>query len=128
METYIIKVNGYTYEVEVEKKGAGSSSASAAPAAQSVPAAPAPVQAAQATATPAAGGQAGEPVETGTAGKIWKIVQKAGAEVKRGDSIVILEAMKMEIPVVAPRDGKVGEILVAEGDAVESGQAVATLL
>lgn len=125
METYIIKVNGYTYEVEVEKKGAGSSSGSAVPAVQSAPAAPAPVQAAQA---PAAGGQAGDPVETGTAGKVWKIVQKPGAEVKRGDSIVILEAMKMEIPVVAPRDGKVGEILVAEGDAVESGQAVATLL
>lgn len=65
---------------------------------------------------------------TGTAGKVWKVVQKAGAQVKRGDSIVILEAMKMEIPVVAPEDGTIGEILVAEGQAVESGQTVATIL
>lgn len=126
METYIIRVNGFEYEVEVEKKAGGGAAAatSQAPKTASAPSAPAPAKVASAAAVPAAG----EPVPTGTAGKVWKIVQKAGAEVKRGDSIVILEAMKMEIPVVAPKDGKVGEILVAEGDAVESGQAVATIL
>ena len=122
METYIIRVNGFEYEVEVEKKTAGTansaSSATAAPAAGS---SPAPKAAPKAAA-------AGNPVATGTAGKVWKVVQKAGAQVKRGDSIVILEAMKMEIPVVAPEDGTIGEILVAEGEAVESGQTVATIL
>ncbi|MGN1414207.1 MAG: acetyl-CoA carboxylase biotin carboxyl carrier protein subunit [Anaerovoracaceae bacterium] len=124
METYIIRVNGFEYEVEVEKKAAGAasqaaqaSSAAAAPSAQAAGLSPAPKAAA-----------AGKPVATGTAGKVWKVVQKAGAQVKRGDSIVILEAMKMEIPVVAPEDGTIGEILVTEGEAVESGQAVATIL
>ena len=130
METYIIRVNGFEYEVEVEKKTAGTansaSSATAAPAAGSSPApkaapTPAPKAAPKAAA-------AGKPVATGTAGKVWKVVQKAGAQVKRGDSIVILEAMKMEIPVVAPEDGTIGDILVAEGQAVESGQTVATIL
>ena len=65
---------------------------------------------------------------TGTAGKGLKVAEKAGSQGKRGDSIVILEAMKMEIPVVAPEDGTIGEILVAEGQAVESGQTVATIL
>ena len=133
METYIIRVNGFEYEVEVEKKAAGA--ASQAPQASSAAAAPAAGSSAAPKAAPSPAPQAapkaaaaGKPVATGTAGKVWKVVQKAGAQVKRGDSIVILEAMKMEIPVVAPEDGTIGEILVAEGQAVESGQAVATIL
>ena len=125
METYIIRVNGFEYEVEVEKKAAGA--ASQAPQASSAAAAPAAGSSAAPKAAPKAAA-AGKPVATGTAGKVWKVVQKAGAQVKRGDSIVILEAMKMEIPVVAPEDGTIGEILVAEGQAVESGQTVATIL
>ena len=125
METYIIRVNGFEYEVEVEKKAA--SAASQAPQASSAAAAPAAGSSAAPKAAPKAAA-AGKPVATGTAGKVWKVVQKAGAQVKRGDSIVILEAMKMEIPVVAPEDGTIGEILVAEGQAVESGQTVATIL
>ena len=128
METYIIRVNGFEYEVEVEKKAAGAASqapqaSSAAGSSEAPKAAPSPAP--QAAPKAAA---AGKPVATGTAGKVWKVVQKAGAQVKRGDSIVILEAMKMEIPVVAPEDGTIGEILVAEGQAVESGQTVATIL
>lgn len=133
METYIIRVNGFEYEVEVEKKAAGA--ASQAPKASSAAAAPAAGSSAAPKAAPSPAPQAapkaaaaGKPVATGTAGKVWKVVQKAGAQVKRGDSIVILEAMKMEIPVVAPEDGTIGEILVAEGQAVESGQTVATIL
>ena len=118
METYIIRVNGVEYEVEVEKKG----SASAAPA----PAAAAPAAAPKAAPAKKPAGS-GEPVTCGTSGKVWKIVSKEGAEVKSGDTILILEAMKMEIPVVAPKDGTVSQIPVAEGDSVESGQAVAYL-
>ena len=129
METYIIRVNGFEYEVEVEKKAA--SAAYQAPQASSAAAAPAAGSSAAPKAAPSPAPKAaaaGKPVATGTAGKVWKVVQKAGAQVKRGDSIVILEAMKMEIPVVAPEDGTIGEILVAEGQAVESGQTVATIL
>ena len=114
METYIIKVNGVTYEVEVEKKGAG------APAAQPAASAAAPVQ------TAAAEGE-GEAVTTGTAGKVWKISAKVGDNLKKGDTILILEAMKMEIPVVAPKDGQLTSITAAEGDSVESGQSLATI-
>lgn len=117
METYIIRVNGIEYEVEVEKKG----SSTAAPA-QSQPAA-APKAAAPA-AKPAAAGS-GEPVVCGTTGKVWKITSKEGDAVKAGDTILILEAMKMEIPVVAPVDGTVSKIAVAEGEEVASGQKVA---
>lgn len=58
---------------------------------------------------------------------VWKIEAPAGARVAEGDPILILESMKMEIPVMAPADGTVVAILVAEGDMLEEGQAVATL-
>ena len=119
METYIIRVNGIEYEVEVEKKGDAPASAPA----QKAQAAPAP-KAAAAPAKKAAAGS-GEPVVCGTTGKVWKITSKEGDAVKAGDTILILEAMKMEIPVVAPVDGTVSSIVVAEGDSVESGKAVA---
>ncbi len=117
METYIIRVNGIEYEVEVEKKGGST-------------AAPAPAAAAPAAAKPAAPAKkaasgSGEPVVCGTTGKVWKITSKEGDAVKAGDTILILEAMKMEIPVVAPCDGTVSSIVVAEGDPVETGKAVA---
>jgi acetyl-CoA carboxylase biotin carboxyl carrier protein len=57
---------------------------------------------------------------------VWKIVAAPGAAVAGEEPILILESMKMEIPVVAPHDGVVMEILVAEGQQVEEGQAVAT--
>ena len=60
-------------------------------------------------------------------GKVLKIEASVGQSVKAGDNIVILEAMKMEIPVVAPQDGTVASIDVAAGDAVESGDALATM-
>ena len=53
-------------------------------------------------------------------GKVFKVEASVGQAVKKGDSIVILEAMKMEIPVVAPQDGTVASIDVAAGDAVEN--------
>jgi acetyl-CoA carboxylase biotin carboxyl carrier protein len=61
------------------------------------------------------------------AAAVWKIVASAGARVAEGDPIVILESMKMEIPMIAPRAGTLAEILVEEGQQVEEGQPVATL-
>ena len=56
-----------------------------------------------------------------------QVVAAAGDTVKRGDTLVILEAMKMEIPVVAPEDGQVLSINAAEGDSIETGDTVACL-
>jgi biotin carboxyl carrier protein len=58
---------------------------------------------------------------------VWKIEAAPGARVAEGDTLIILESMKMEIPVMAPADGTVITVLVAEGDQIEEGQAVATL-
>ena len=58
---------------------------------------------------------------------MFKLEKKAGDAVKKGDAVVILEAMKMEIPVVAPQDGTVASIDVSVGDAVEAGALLATM-
>lgn len=121
MKNYTITVNGNVYDVTVEETGAGVSRA-AAPV-QTAPVAPA----APATAPAATGVAGGTPVESGAAGKIFKIEASVGQNVAKGDTIIILEAMKMEIPVVAPEAGTVASINVAVGDAVESGAVLATL-
>ena len=122
MKNYTITVNGNVYDVVVEE-GAGSGAAPVA-APDVKKAAPA---AAPAAAPKAAGGAGSIKVEAGAAGKIFKIEAKVGQAVKKGDAVVILEAMKMEIPVVAPEDGTVASIDVAVGDAIEAGAVLATL-
>jgi acetyl-CoA carboxylase biotin carboxyl carrier protein len=66
-------------------------------------------------------------VEAIVTGKVWKIEVGAGASVAAGDTLLILESMKMEIPIEAPVAGRVREILVALDDAVDEGQVVAVL-
>ena len=110
MKNYTITVNGNVYDVTVEEN---------APAA-APKAAPAP-----AAAAPQAAG--GIEVKAGAAGKVFKIEANVGQSVQAGDAVVIIEAMKMEIPVVAPEAGTVASINVAVGDAVESGAVLATL-
>jgi len=121
MKNYTITVNGTAYDVTVEENGAAASAPVAAPKAapKAAPAAP------KAAAPAAAAGSI--KVEAGAAGKIFKIEKKVGDAVKKGDAVVILEAMKMEIPVVAPEDGTVASISVNVGDAVEAGATLATL-
>lgn len=58
---------------------------------------------------------------------VWKIEAGPGTRVSEGDTIIILESMKMEIPVLAPADGTVTAVLVAEGEQITEGQAVAKL-
>jgi biotin carboxyl carrier protein len=67
------------------------------------------------------------PVEAIVTGKVWKIEVDEGAAVAAGDTLLILESMKMEIPIEAPSAGRVREILVAVDDAVDEGQIVAVL-
>ena len=112
MKNYTITVNGNVYDVTVDENGNG--------------AAAAPVAAPKA-APKAAPGAGSIKVEAGAAGKVFKIEASVGQKVSRGDAVLIVEAMKMEIPVVAPEDGTVASIDVAVGDAVEAGQTLATL-
>ena len=122
MKNYTITVNGNVYDVVVEE-GASTGAVAAAPKA-SPKAAP---KAAPAAAPVAAGGAGSIKIEAGAAGKVFKVEAKVGQAVKKGDAVVILEAMKMEIPVVAPEDGTVASIDVAVGDPVEAGATLATL-
>ena len=124
MKNYTITVNGNVYDVVVEE-----GASTGAPVAAKAPAAPkaAPVVAAPAAAPKASGAAGGVKIEAGAAGKIFKIEASVGQAVKAGDAVIILEAMKMEIPVVAPQDGTVASIDVAVGDAVEAGAVLATM-
>lgn len=66
-------------------------------------------------------------VKTEISGNVWKVVAEAGAQLEEDDTIIILESMKMEIPVSAPRDGKVSEILVEPEQTVAEGDVVARM-
>ena len=124
MKYYNITVNGVAYSVSVEETAAGA--APVAPAAAPAPkAAPAPAAAPKAAAP--AGGAGNVKIEAGAAGKVFKIESSVGASVKKGDTILVLEIMKMETPVVATEDGTVASINVSVGDMVEAGALLATL-
>ena len=126
MKNYTITVNGNVYDVVVEE-GVSTGAPVAAPRAAAPKAAPVAAPKA-APAAPKASGSAGSiKVEAGAAGKVFKIEANVGQKVSKGDAVVIIEAMKMEIPVVAPEDGTVASIDVAVGDAVEAGGVLATL-
>ena len=121
MKTYTITVNGNVYNVTVEE-----GQTSGAPAAAPVAAPKAAPAAAPKAAAPAASAGSVK-VTAGAAGKVFKVEASVGQAVKAGDPVIILEAMKREIPVVAPQDGTVASIDVAVGDAVEAGATLASL-
>lgn len=122
MKSYTITVNGNVYDVTVEENVGGAVAPSMPKTAPVV----APVAAPKA-APKAASNAGGVKVTAGAAGKVFKLEASVGQSVKKGDAVVIIEAMKMEIPVVAPEDGTVASIDVAVGDAVEAGAVLATL-
>lgn len=121
MKSYTITVNGTSYEVTVEETGSVS-----APTAAPVAAPKAAPAAAPKAAAPAAGAGAVK-VSASVPGKVLKVVASVGQAVKAGDNIIILESMKMEIPVVAPQDGTVASIDTSEGASVENGDTLATM-
>ncbi len=123
MKNYRITVNGTAYDVAVEELG-GSAAPASAPVAAPVAAAPA----AAVPAAPAPSAGAGSITVTAPMpGKILAVKASVGQAVKKGDVVLILEAMKMENEVVAPEDGTVASIDVAVGAAVEAGDTLATL-
>lgn len=134
MRKFIINVNGNSYEVEVEEIGAGQTAptpaapvkaASAAPKAAPVkaPAAPAPKEEKKEITVSA--GQ--EVVEAPMPGNIWKVLVKEGDNVKAGDILLILEAMKMENEILAPRDGVVVSMNTTEGTTVNTGDKLVVI-
>lgn len=122
MKTYTITVNGTVYSVTVEE---GASTGAAPVAAAPVAAAPAP--AAPAPAAAPAGAQGSVTVNAPMPGKILGVKASVGQAVKKGDVVVVLEAMKMENDIVAPQDGTVASINVTAGQSVESGAVLATM-
>lgn len=124
MKNYRITVNGTSYDVSVEELSGGAAPAApvAAPVSASAPAAaPAPAKAAP------AGGAGSIKVSSPMPGKILAVKANVGDSVKKGQVILILEAMKMENEVVAPEDGTIASIDVTVGASVESGDTLATL-
>jgi biotin carboxyl carrier protein len=119
MKKFKINVNGKTYEVEVEEIGGASSVAT--PIAAPVTTTPAATAAPQA-ATPAPAGA--EVVSAPMPGKIMAIKVTVGQQVKEGDLILVLEAMKMENEIFCGTGGTVKEIKVSEGAAVNPGDAL----
>ena len=124
MKNYRITVNGTAYDVAVEELGAGAVAAAPAPVA-AAPVAAAPAPAAPAPAASGAGGSV--KVASPMPGKILSVKASVGTAVKKGDVILLLEAMKMENEVVAPEDGTIASINVSAGDTVEAGDTLATL-
>ena len=129
---YKVTLNNRVYEVEVEEGSAMlvDEYALAAPAAPA-PVAPAVVAAAPAAApAPAAAAAplaAGEAVKSPMPGNILKINVAQGQSVKEGDTLIVLEAMKMENDVVAPRDGTVAQVVTTKGAVVDTGAPLVVL-
>ncbi len=128
---YIVTLNGKNYEVEVENAQATLLSVTDVPAPPLAPvqsAAPAPAPAAAPAPAPQAQTQAaGEPVRAPMPGTIVSVKAVAGTAVKKGQVLMILEAMKMENEITAPRDGTVIQVLVTQGASVEANAVLAVL-
>lgn len=118
MKNYTITVNGNVYEVTVEE-GASTGAPKAAPRAAAPKAAP--------KAAAPAGAQGSVAVTAPMPGKILAVKAAGGQAVKKGDVIMVLEAMKMENDIVAPQDGTIASINAAVGDSVEPGATLATM-
>ncbi len=132
MNQYKITVNGVEYDVKVELVSGGvqrgprpvtrASASVQRPAPVSAPApAPAPAAVPAPAASGAAASGATENITSPMPGNIWEVKVSNGQQVKKGDVLLILEAMKMENEIMAPRDCTVVSVNVSKGAAVESG-------
>ncbi len=124
MRIYKVKVNGKTFEVKIlsvseteplEVKEVKASATAAAPAAKASEAPKAPVS------------EGGTKIVAPMQGTILDVKVKAGDEVKEGDNLLILEAMKLENEIKAPRDGKVASVSASKGQTVNTNDVLVTL-
>ena len=120
---YVVTLNGKKYEVEVEK---GEATAVYAGEATAATPAPAPAAATKPTVTAAPAGS-GDPVTSPMPGAILDVRCSNGQQVKKGDILFILEAMKMENEIFAPKDGTVTSVCTSKGATVETGTVLCTL-
>lgn len=127
MKNYTITVNGKAYQVSVEEGHVTSAPAPAQnPVVEQPAASPAPTP--EVTSAPVASTSQGSVVMNASVpGKIVSILVNVGDKVSKGDSLVVQEAMKMEIPIVAAEDGVVASINVTVGAQVNTGDVIATL-
>ena len=126
MKLYKVKVNGKVYEVELESvtEKSGTIAAPAAPVAPVAPVAPAAPAAPVAPAAPAAGDVT---IVSPMQGTILDVKVAVGSQVKKGQTVAILEAMKLENEIVATADGGVKQVLVNKGQSVNNKQALIVL-
>jgi glutaconyl-CoA/methylmalonyl-CoA decarboxylase subunit gamma len=122
MKKFNITVNGQAYEVEVAEVGGA---APAAPAARPAAAAPAAAPAPAAAATPVPAGA--KTITAPMPGKVLSVAVKAGQAVKKGDILLVLEAMKMANEITCPADGTVADVRVAAGQMVKVGEVLIVL-
>ena len=115
MRRFHVTVNGTQYEDEVEQLDGGEQAASAPQEPKKMPA--------EKPKKPVSG----TPVSAPMPGNIVKVLVSAGAHVKSGDLLFILEAMKMENEIFAPQDGTVADVAVKPGDTVKTGEVLLTL-
>lgn len=129
MKNLIITVNGVSYDVQVEEVSGSSAPRVAAPAPAATPA-PAAQTAAAPAAAPAAkpaSAQGSVKVQAPMPGTILSVKVSVGQQVKKGDTVAVLEAMKMENEIPAPQDGTVSSVDVSNGATVETGATIVTL-
>lgn len=124
MRRFKVSVNGVAYTVEVQEEGMVVSQAAPQPAPQAAAAPVTPAPAASAPVTVAAGET---PVKAPMPGKITKVLAKDGDRVKKGDVLLLLEAMKMQNEITAPGEGTVRSIGVAPGQSVKPGDILAVI-
>lgn len=135
MKRYRITVNGKVFDVDVEEAGSPTVSgtsraavAAPAPVARIVTApAAAPVPASRAAAKPAAPAAGGNVMKSPLPGKVLKVMATPGSSWKKGDTLLIIEAMKMENEILAPRDCVVEEVAVAANQTVKTGDLLLKL-
>ena len=127
MRKFNISVNGKKYEVEVEEVGGASAPVSAPKSAAPAPKPAAPAPAAAKPAAKAAPPAGSTVVKAPMPGTIVSIKVNAGDTVKKGDVLVILEAMKMENEIMAPQDGKVVAVNTSNGVSVNTVDALVSL-
>ena len=124
MKKFNVTVNGTAYDVEVnEVKAAAPAAAPKAAPAAAPKAAPAPAPAAAAAPVPAGA----ETVKAPMPGKILSVAVSAGQAVKKGETLLILEAMKMQNEIAAPHDAVVSEVRVAANQSVSTGDDMVVL-